>query len=103
VHFKELGFLQRDTPLKKDVKVKIGTRNCTLPKWDETKRTGTVLEKLSLRFFVRKAQLLELGYQMVRFSTKIYMQMARVVYAGGADSMFKRISSSDLDLEAIST
>ncbi len=84
--------------LNRDVKVKIGARSCTLPKWDG-KNGGTVLEKVVIKIFCSEKSIL-----VGRLSNgepvdeDLYADGERTL-CGGDGFMFKRIASSDLELE----
>jgi len=94
------GWSPKRYALARDVQVTIGKRKCTLPKWDESSGKGTALEKVVVQIFCREKSALKFGISDGSFlSEDLYGENGERKLCGGKDFMFKRLSSSDLELE----
>jgi hypothetical protein len=84
--------------LARDVNVKIGSRNCTLPKWDGSK--GTVLERIVIQISCTEGSSIKFQDQSTGefYDLDLYADGAKTL-CGGESHMFKRVSARVLELE----
>lgn len=89
--------------LSRDVKVKISTKNgireCTLPKWDKYKMSGTSLDKIVVQIYCSESSVLKFRISDGSFERESLFSEGSRKLCDGEAWMFKRVQAKNLEFE----